>query len=182
MNLAQRASVLLIAAIFAAGVSAQTFVYPAKGQSPDKQKKDEAECHTWAVQQSKYDPANPPPPPAAATPPTTATGTTPGAGCAVRPAARWWAKSSAMTPVPAQQLGGGRARPEPAPEHGAVAAATAGRHPATQAGMAAPEGARGVPRRSRLFRQVAAGRRDDRLSGFQPVVVQDAGYQRLVRA
>ena len=63
---AQRASILFIAAIFAAGVAAQTIVYPAKGQSPDQQKKDEGECHTWAVGQSKYDPANPPPPPAAA--------------------------------------------------------------------------------------------------------------------
>ena len=30
-----------VAATFTAGVSAQTFVYPAKGQSPDQQKKDE---------------------------------------------------------------------------------------------------------------------------------------------
>jgi hypothetical protein len=35
-------------------------VYPGKGQSPDQQKKDEAECHDWAAQQSHYDPANPP--------------------------------------------------------------------------------------------------------------------------
>ena len=35
-------------------------VYPAKGQTPDKQKADEAECYQWAVQQSGYDPANPP--------------------------------------------------------------------------------------------------------------------------
>jgi len=79
-NPAPRASVLLMAAVFAAGVAAQTIVYPAKGQSADQQKKDEGECHTWAVGQSKYDPANPPPPPATAKPPTTATGTTPGAG------------------------------------------------------------------------------------------------------
>jgi len=75
------ASVLLLAAVFAAGAAAQSFVYPAKGQSPDKQKKDEGECHTWAVQQSKYDPANPPPAPVTtAQPNTTATGTTKGAG------------------------------------------------------------------------------------------------------
>ena len=42
------------------------------------EKKDESACHTWAVEQSKYDPANPPQPPLAAKPPTTATGTTPG--------------------------------------------------------------------------------------------------------
>ncbi len=77
---------LLVAVPFAMNVSAQSFVYPAKGQSPSQQKKDEGECHTWAVQQSKYDPANPPKQAAAAAPPTTATGTTRGAG--VRGAAR----------------------------------------------------------------------------------------------
>ena len=85
-NHVQRALALLIVATFATGTSAQQFVYPAKGQSPQQQKKDEGECHVWAVQQSKYDPAKPPPQTAAAKPPTTATGTTPGAG--VRGAAR----------------------------------------------------------------------------------------------
>jgi hypothetical protein len=79
-NGTQRGLALVIAAMFAAGASAQQFVYPAKGQSPEQQKKDEAQCHTWAVQQAKYDPAKPPPSTAAASPPTTATGTTPGAG------------------------------------------------------------------------------------------------------
>jgi len=60
--------------------SAQQYVYPAKGQSPEKQKSDEAACYQWAVEQTKFDPAKPPPPPPAAAPPTTATGTTPGAG------------------------------------------------------------------------------------------------------
>jgi len=77
---------LLIAVTFAVNVPAQSFVYPGKGQSADQQKKDEGECHVWAVQQSKYDPTKPPPQTAAAKPPTTATGTTPGAG--VRGAAR----------------------------------------------------------------------------------------------
>jgi hypothetical protein len=71
---------LLTMALFATGASAQQFVYPAKGQSPEQQKKDEAQCHTWAVQQSRYDPANPPQATSSANPPTTATGTTPGAG------------------------------------------------------------------------------------------------------
>lgn len=85
-NTTQRALALVVAATFAAGASAQQFVYPAKGQSPAQQKKDEGQCHTWAIQQSKYDPTNPPQQAAAAKPPTTATGTTPGAG--VRGAAR----------------------------------------------------------------------------------------------
>lgn len=72
-------AVALASAFLATSLSAQQFVYPAKGQSPDQQKKDESECHAWAVQQSKYDPANPPP--ATTTKPaTTATGVTPGAG------------------------------------------------------------------------------------------------------
>jgi len=79
-------SVLLATAAFAAGVPAQQIVYPAKGQSAQQQKKDEGECHVWAVDNSKYDPANPPKQAAAAPPPTTASGTTPGAG--LRGAAR----------------------------------------------------------------------------------------------
>jgi hypothetical protein len=65
---------------------AQQFVYPAKGQNAQQQKKDESECYGWAVKQSGFDPAKAPPPQQAAQPPTTATGTTPGAG--VRGAAR----------------------------------------------------------------------------------------------
>ena len=71
---------LAVAAAFIAEASAQQYVYPAKGQSAEKQKSDEAACYTWAVQQSGFDPAKPPPAQAAAAPPTTATGTTPGAG------------------------------------------------------------------------------------------------------
>ena len=77
---------LLVASLFAAGVHAQTVVFPAKGQSAQQQKTDEGYCHTWAVDNSKYDPANPPKQAAAPPPPTTATGTTPGAG--LRGAAR----------------------------------------------------------------------------------------------
>ena len=35
-------------------------IYPAKGQSPEQQKQDEAACYTWAAENSGYDPANPP--------------------------------------------------------------------------------------------------------------------------
>ena len=99
----QRASALLVSiAVCAAGASAQTYVYPAKGQSPDQQKKDEGSCHTWAVQQSKYDPANPPPPPVA-TAPTTATGVTPGAG------ARGAARGAVIGEIVADDAGTGAA-------------------------------------------------------------------------
>jgi hypothetical protein len=70
----------------AATVSAQQFVYPARGQTPEQQKNDEASCYSWAVQQTGFDPTKPPPAAAAAQQPTTATGTTPGAG--LRGAAR----------------------------------------------------------------------------------------------
>ena len=39
-------------------VFAQTpMVYPAKGQTPEQMSKDRYECHTWAVQQSGFDPS-----------------------------------------------------------------------------------------------------------------------------
>jgi hypothetical protein len=70
---------LALAASLSAPAVAQ-YVYPAKGQTPQQQKSDEAACQKWAVQQTGFDPAKPPPPTAVAAPPTTATGTTPGAG------------------------------------------------------------------------------------------------------
>ena len=76
------------------GAEAQQYVYPAKGQSQEQQKNDEADCYSWAVQQSGFDPAKPPPQQAAAKPPTTATGTAPGAGA--RGAARGAIVGSAL--------------------------------------------------------------------------------------
>ncbi len=35
------------------------FVYPAKGQKPDQQQKDETECYTWARSQTGIDPTAP---------------------------------------------------------------------------------------------------------------------------
>jgi hypothetical protein len=67
---------LALAAFMMSQASAQ-YVYPAKGQTAEQQKSDEAACYSWAVQQTGFDPAKAPPPAAA---PTTATGTTPGAG------------------------------------------------------------------------------------------------------
>jgi hypothetical protein len=78
--------VVALSIVLIAEAGAQQYVYPAKGQSAQQQKSDEAACYSWAVQQSGFDPAKPPPAPAAAKPPTTATGTTPGAG--LRGAAR----------------------------------------------------------------------------------------------
>jgi hypothetical protein len=77
---------LLLTVTVTPAALAQQYVYPAKGQSPQQQKSDEAACYSWAVQQSGFDPAKPAAQQAVPTPPTTATGTTPGAG--VRGAAR----------------------------------------------------------------------------------------------
>jgi hypothetical protein len=85
MNTA-RTAVLAASLLFVLPAFSQQYVYPAKGQSPEQQKSDEAACYSWAVQQTGFDPAKPPQQAPAAKPPTTATGTTPGAG--VRGAAR----------------------------------------------------------------------------------------------
>jgi hypothetical protein len=63
----------------ASDAGAQQYVYPAHGQSPQHQQKDEAHCYGWAVKQTGFDPALAPPP---SGPQTTATGVTPGAGVA----------------------------------------------------------------------------------------------------
>ena len=82
-----RIAAFALASLFAVtDVAGQQFVYPAKGQSPEQQKKDEAECHQWAVGKTGVDPAKPQQQAAAPAQPTTPSGTTPGAG--VRGAAR----------------------------------------------------------------------------------------------
>ena len=63
MNAIARRAALGFAVAMAVGAlpaGAQQVVYPAKGQSASQQKSDEAACHTWAVDNSKFDPANPP--------------------------------------------------------------------------------------------------------------------------
>ena len=82
MSTTLRHLALLIAcvALVTGPAAAQQFAYPAKGQTAEQQKKDEAECSKWATGQTGIDPANPPPVQAAPPPPTTATGSTPGAG------------------------------------------------------------------------------------------------------
>lgn len=40
-------------------VSTRIMVYPAQGQSADQLERDRYECHTWAVQQSGFDPSAP---------------------------------------------------------------------------------------------------------------------------
>jgi hypothetical protein len=44
-------------------------VYPAKGQSQEQQSRDRYECHSWAVQQTGYDPTMPQPSSGSSAPP-----------------------------------------------------------------------------------------------------------------
>jgi hypothetical protein len=41
---------------FPAVMAQQQYVFPNKGQTPEQQKKDEYDCHLWAVQQTNFDP------------------------------------------------------------------------------------------------------------------------------
>ncbi len=42
-------------------VIAQGYVYPSKNQSPEQQRRDDYECHAWAIQQTGVDPSRPAP-------------------------------------------------------------------------------------------------------------------------
>jgi hypothetical protein len=108
-------AIAVVSAFVLTDASAQQFVYPAKGQKPEQQKKDEAECTSWAQQQAGSVPKGAPPP-------TTATGTTPGAG--VRGAARG---------AVAAEIVGGEA------DRGAAAGAIAARNRSRQANAAAAQ-------------------------------------------
>ena len=67
-----RTGLILGAAFAAASLAAQQVVYPAKGQNAQQQQKDEAECKTWATQQSAA--STPPAPAAPAQQPVTGSG------------------------------------------------------------------------------------------------------------
>ena len=56
--------VLIGVSLFAATALAQSgdvYVYPARGQSQAQQNRDRYECHSWAVQQTGFDPSRPAP-------------------------------------------------------------------------------------------------------------------------
>src|SRR5271155_4889859 len=50
---------VLLGAGVASTQSTDMFIYPSKGQSQAQQDKDRYECHTWAVQQTGFDPSKP---------------------------------------------------------------------------------------------------------------------------
>lgn len=43
-----------------AGLAAEFYIYPAKGQSSQQQEKDKYECNQWAVNQTGFNPMDPP--------------------------------------------------------------------------------------------------------------------------
>lgn len=48
--------ILAVVAMLPMAYAQQVIIYPAKGQKPEQQKKDEFECYQWAAQQSGFDP------------------------------------------------------------------------------------------------------------------------------
>src|SRR6266446_9028403 len=58
-----RFSILSLATLFMTGLAfaqgSDIYIYPAKGQSQAQQDKDRYECHSWAVQQTGFDPSKP---------------------------------------------------------------------------------------------------------------------------
>jgi YMGG-like Gly-zipper len=47
----------LTSLLFVGTALGQPFIYPSQGQSPEQQQRDRYECHTWAVQQTGFDPS-----------------------------------------------------------------------------------------------------------------------------
>jgi hypothetical protein len=84
--------------------SVGVIAYPAKGQKPEQQTKDEAECYNWSKQQSGYDPLAPPP----AAQPAQATGPTPD-GSRMRGAVRGAAAGAVIGEVADNDAGKGAA-------------------------------------------------------------------------
>ena len=63
------ATVLVTALVPSWAVAQDFFIYPSQGQSQEQQDRDRFECHSWAVQQSGFDPMRAPAPSNVAPPP-----------------------------------------------------------------------------------------------------------------
>ena len=64
MRNSQRKALLVLALLVSAldtssALGSDVIIYPAKGQSPEQQNRDRYDCHTWAVQQTGFDPTKP---------------------------------------------------------------------------------------------------------------------------
>ena len=61
----KRFAVVVCGATFVSSLTlatAQPYIYPNQGQSPQQEQLDKGQCYSWAVQQTGFDPANPPAP------------------------------------------------------------------------------------------------------------------------
>ena len=110
--------IILLAGFASSHAFAEMIIYPAKGQSADQQKQDEAECYTWAKGQTGFDPAlstpqaPPPPPPQQSTGGERAQGAMRGAlgGAAIGAIAGDTGKGAAIGAVTGTMVGGARQR------------------------------------------------------------------------
>src|SRR4029450_9163192 len=62
MTRLKRLAMLVCGAIFFSSLTlttAQPYIYPNQGQSPQQEQSDKGQCYSWAVQQTGFDPANP---------------------------------------------------------------------------------------------------------------------------
>ena len=139
----------LATSMLAVPALAQQDIHPLKRQSPEQQKKDDAQCVAWSVQQSGFDPAKPWLAPEASPP-------TPTAGSSLR------MRSSSAGTSPRHDAGdaavAGALGTSTNPAAGAAAAAIIGR----DAGTAAPGGAvagarvqRDLPRKVAVQQELA---------------------------
>jgi hypothetical protein len=60
---------VVVGALPVAATAQQIFMYPAQGQSKERQERDRYECNTWATEQTGFNPMQPPPSSAAYEPP-----------------------------------------------------------------------------------------------------------------
>jgi Glycine zipper len=82
---------IAVLAVVCAAAAQQPIVYPARGQSPQQQSQDDAQCAAWAKQSTGIDPAA-----VAANPPPPQTGPAVGGGQRLRGAARGAAGGAAI--------------------------------------------------------------------------------------
>lgn len=59
LNLQSLVVALVVSLLVGPALAGSPIVYPAKGQTPEQQDRDQYECHRWAVQQSGFDPSKP---------------------------------------------------------------------------------------------------------------------------
>ena len=102
LKLARLCALTAAALWVCSGALVQAVIYPANGQSPEQQAKDESECYAWAKQQSGFDPAQ-------AAAPAPAPAPTQPSGARVRGAARGAAGGAIIGEIADDDAGKGAA-------------------------------------------------------------------------